>query len=45
MRAGPEIGVTLGGRRTLETAGTSMGAGTSTLQISGVLGFGMNIEL
>lgn len=45
MRAGPEIGVTLGGRRTIETGGTSSGGGASILQISGVLGFGMNLEL
>ena len=45
MRAGPEVGVTLGGRRTSETAGTSSGAGASVLQISGVVGFGMNLEL
>jgi hypothetical protein len=45
MRAGPEVGVTLGGRRTTESAGTSTGAGASVLQISGVFGFGMNLEL
>ena len=45
MRAGPEVGVTLGGRRTSETGGTSTGAGASVLQISGVVGFGMNLEL
>jgi len=45
MRAGPEVGVTLGGRRTTESAGTSTGAGGSVLQISGVVGFGMNLEL
>ncbi len=45
MRAGPELGVTLGGRRTFETNGTSAGAGASVLQFSGVVGLGMNIEL
>lgn len=45
MRAGPEIGVTLGGRRTEESAGVSAGAGKSVLQFSGVVGFGMNVEL
>jgi len=45
MRAGPEIGVTLGGRRTSEAGGTNTGAGASVLQISGVVGFGMNLEL
>ncbi len=45
MRAGPEIGVTLGGRRTTESAASSTGAGASVLQISGVVGFGMNLEL
>lgn len=46
MRAGPEVGVTLGGRRTTESGGgSSTGAGASVLQISGVVGFGMNLEL
>jgi hypothetical protein len=45
MKAGPEIGVTLNGRHTTESMGTSTGAGASMLQISGVFGFGMNIEL
>jgi len=45
MRGGPEVGVTLGGRQTTETGGTSAGAGASVLQISGVMGFGMNLEL
>ncbi len=45
MRAGPEVGVTLGGRRTVETGGTSAGGGASVLNISGVVGFGMNLEL
>lgn len=45
MRAGPEIGVTLGGRRTAEANGQSSGAGASVVQISGVVGFGMNLEL
>jgi hypothetical protein len=45
MRAGPEVGVTLGGRHTTESNGASAGAGASMLQISGVVGFGMNLEL
>jgi len=45
MRAGPEIGLTLGGRREIEQNGSSAGAGSSVLQISGVIGFGMNLEL
>lgn len=45
MRAGPEVGLTLGGRREVESNGTSAGAGASVLQISGVVGFGMNLEL
>ena len=45
MRAGPELGVTIGGRRTLETSGTSAGAGGSVLAVSGVVGFGVNLEL
>lgn len=45
MRAGPEVGVTLGGRHSVESNGTTAGAGASVLQISGVIGFGMNLEL
>lgn len=45
MRAGPEVGVTLGGRQTSVTAGSSAGAGASVLQISGTIGFGVNLEL
>lgn len=45
MRAGPEIALTLGGQREVESNGTSSGAGGSVLQISGVIGFGMNLEL
>lgn len=45
MRAGPEIGLTLGGRVEQESGGQSMGAGANVLQISGVVGFGMNLEL
>lgn len=45
MRAGAEIGVTLGGRRTFEVDGTRSGAGASVLQLSGVVGLGMNLEL
>ncbi len=45
MRAGPEVGVTLGGRRTVESKDASAGAGRSVLQVSGVVGFGMNLEL
>jgi hypothetical protein len=45
LRGGPEIGVTLGGRRTEETGGAKAGAGGSVLQVSGVLGFGVNLEL
>jgi hypothetical protein len=45
MRAGPEIGVTLGGRQEVESSGTSAGGGAAVLQISGVMGFGMNLEL
>lgn len=45
MRAGPELGLTLGGRRTEETGASNLGGGASILQFSGVVGFGMNIEL
>jgi hypothetical protein len=45
MRVGPEIGVSLGGRRTVDDGATSSGAEAATVQISGVTGFGMNVEL
>ena len=45
LRAGPEIGVTLGGRREIDSGGTKSGGGGSVLQVSGVVGFGMNLEL
>jgi hypothetical protein len=45
MRAGPEVGVTLGGRRTEESNGIQAGGGAAVLHVSGVMGFGMNIEL
>jgi hypothetical protein len=45
MRGGPELGVTLGGQRTEESNGVSAGAGASVLQVSGVFGFGVNLEL
>lgn len=45
MRAGPELGITLGGRRSEESNGQSAGASASMFQISGALGFGMNVEL
>ena len=45
MKAGPEVGVTLGGRRTEESNGVSSGAGKSVLQLSGTIGFGVNLEL
>jgi hypothetical protein len=45
MRAGPEVGVTLGGRHTVESGAESSGAGASVLQFSGVVGFGINLEL
>jgi hypothetical protein len=44
LRGGPEIGVTLGGRRE-EAGATSAGGGGSVLQIAGVVGFGVNLEL
>src|SRR5262249_47500887 len=45
MKAGPEIGVTFGGRNEISSNGQSAGAGASVLQLGGALGFGMNIEL
>ena len=45
MKAGPEIGVTFGGRSEVSSSGQSAGAGSSVLQLGGALGFGMNIEL
>jgi hypothetical protein len=45
MRGGPELGLTLGGQRTEESGGITSGAGASMLQVSGVVGFGMNLEL
>lgn len=45
MRAGPEVSTTLGGRREIETDGTSGGHGASRLHVSGVVGFGVNLEL
>jgi hypothetical protein len=43
MRAGLDIDTTLGGRHT--DSATGGGAGGSVLQFSGVIGFGVNIEL
>ncbi len=45
LRAGPEVAVTLGGRRSAEAGGQSAGASGSVLQITGTIGFGANIEL
>lgn len=45
MKIGPEVGVTLGGRHSQEVGGISAGADAQTLQISGVVGFGANLEL
>lgn len=45
MKAGPEIGVTFGGRNEVSSNGQSAGGGASVLQLGGAMGFGMNIEL
>ena len=45
MRVGPEVGVTLGGRKEEAINGTSFGADKNVLQFSGVIGFGANLEL
>jgi hypothetical protein len=45
MKAGPDVSVTLGGRREEEVGGVRFGAGHSVVAISGVLGFGANLEL
>jgi hypothetical protein len=44
MRVGPEIAVTLGGKVTEESGGTSIGADGAVVQISGVFGFGVNLD-
>lgn len=45
LRMGPEVGVTLGGRREEQTGGQSAAADASVVQVSGVVGFGVNLEL
>lgn len=45
LRVGPEVQVTLGGSRTREAGGQSAAADGSVVSISGVLGFGANLEL
>lgn len=45
MRVGPEVGVTLGGRKEQVINGNSFGADKNILQFSGVIGFGANLEL
>jgi hypothetical protein len=45
MKAGPELGITFGGRTESSTAGVSTGSAQQVLQIGGAVGFGMNIEL
>jgi hypothetical protein len=45
VRMGPEVGVTLGGTHTEETAGLAAAADGSVLSISGVVGLGVNLEL
>ena len=45
MKAGPDVSVTLGGRREVEVDGIGAGATQSVLSFSGVLGFGVNLEL
>lgn len=45
MRVGPEVGVTLGGRKEEVINGNSFGADKNVLQFSGVIGFGANLEL
>jgi hypothetical protein len=45
MKAGPDVSVTLGGRREVEVDGIRAGASKSVLSFSGVLGFGVNLEL
>lgn len=45
MRVGPEVGTTLGGRHTQDANGTSAAADASAIEISGVLGVGVNLEL
>lgn len=45
LRTGPEVGVTLGGRHTMDVGGTSSGADASILHLSGTVGFGANLDL
>ncbi len=45
LKTGPEIGLTLGGRHTQDRSGISSAADASTLQISGTVAFGANLEL
>ncbi|HEY8078148.1 MAG TPA: hypothetical protein VIF62_28670 [Labilithrix sp.] len=45
LKTGPEIGLTLGGRHTQDISGISSAADASTLQVSGSMAFGANIEL
>lgn len=44
MRAGPEVAVTLGGEVTRESNGAAAGEDGSVVQISGVFGFGVNLD-
>lgn len=45
LRAGPDVGVTFGGRLASEQDGSSAGADASVVQVSAVVGFGLNLEL
>lgn len=45
LRVGPKIDVTLGGRHEISSGGVSAGADASSVNVSGVLGFGANVEL
>jgi hypothetical protein len=45
MRAGPELGATLGGQSTEDNGSASAGASGVAWQVSATVGFGMNLEL
>jgi hypothetical protein len=45
VRAGPELGATLGGQTTEDSSGVQVGAAGTEWQVSATVGFGMNLEL
>lgn len=45
LRMGPQVGVTLGGRHTMESGGSGAGADGSVVQVGGLTQLGVNLEL